>query len=86
VLDIVGGDTELLYYPSEIQNTNIIQVCRINFLHVNKTIFATFLVESESAIRPAYDNCSFNADHRNMTKFTGRADAGYGQVRGVLER
>jgi hypothetical protein len=27
-----------------------------------------------------------NADHRTMTKFTGRADAGYGQVRGVVER
>jgi hypothetical protein len=44
------------------------------------------IVERESAILPAYDNCSIDADHRNMTKFPGRADAGYGQVRGVLER
>jgi hypothetical protein len=44
------------------------------------------IVERESAILPGYDNCSINADHRTMTKFTGRADAGYGQVRGVLER
>jgi pimeloyl-ACP methyl ester carboxylesterase len=44
------------------------------------------VVEREAAILPAYDNCSINADHRTMTKFTGRADAGYGQVRGVLER
>jgi protein SERAC1 len=44
------------------------------------------IVESESAILAGYDNCSINADHRNMTKFTGSADAGYGQVRGVLKR
>jgi hypothetical protein len=44
------------------------------------------IVESESAKLAAYDNCSVNADHRNMTKFTGRTDAGYGQVRGVLKR
>lgn len=44
------------------------------------------IVERESAILPAYDSCSINADHRDMTKFTGRADSGYGQVRGVLER
>jgi len=44
------------------------------------------IVERESAILPAYDNCSIDANHRTMTKFTGRADAGYSQVRGVLER
>lgn len=44
------------------------------------------IVPSESAILAGYDNCSINADHRNMTKFSGRADAGYGQVRGVLRR
>jgi hypothetical protein len=44
------------------------------------------VVESESAILAGYDNCSINADHRNMTKFTGRADEGYGQVRAVLKR
>jgi len=44
------------------------------------------IVESESAILAGYDNCSINADHRNMTKFTGRADEGYGQVRAVLKR
>lgn len=35
---------------------------------------------------PAYDNCSINVDYCNMTKFTRRADLGYGQVGGVLER
>lgn len=44
------------------------------------------IVEIESAILAGFDNCSINADHRNMTKFTGRADAGYGQVRSILER
>ena len=44
------------------------------------------IVERESAILPGYDNCSIHADHRNMTRFTGRADEGYGQVRGVLQR
>jgi hypothetical protein len=44
------------------------------------------IVESESAILAGYDNCSINADHRNMTKFTGRADEGYGQVRALLKR
>ncbi|KAF2200063.1 hypothetical protein GQ43DRAFT_441917 [Delitschia confertaspora ATCC 74209] len=44
------------------------------------------IVGSESAIMAGYENCSINADHRNMTKFTGRADAGYGQVLGVLKR
>ncbi|KAH0562121.1 hypothetical protein GP486_003181 [Trichoglossum hirsutum] len=44
------------------------------------------IVETESAKLAAYDNCSINADHRNMTKFTGRADEGYGLIRGVLSR
>ncbi|KAF2177823.1 hypothetical protein K469DRAFT_696337 [Zopfia rhizophila CBS 207.26] len=44
------------------------------------------IVERESAILAGYDSCSINADHRNMTKFTGRADEGYGQVRAVLKR
>jgi hypothetical protein len=44
------------------------------------------IVGSESAISAEYDNCNINADHRNMTKFTGRADEGYGQVRAVLKR
>jgi protein SERAC1 len=58
--------------------------CFYEALKMNDTVGK--IVETESAILPAYDNCSINADHRNMTKFTGRADAGYGQVRGVLER
>ena len=44
------------------------------------------IVESWLAILPAYDSCSINADHRDMTKFTDRADAGYGQGHGVLSR
>lgn len=58
--------------------------CFYEALKMNDTVGK--IVERESAILPAYDNCSINADHRTMTKFTGRADAGYGQVRGVLER
>lgn len=58
--------------------------CFYEALKMNDTIGK--IVERESAILPAYENCSINADHRDMTKFTGRADAGYGQVRGVLER
>ncbi|KAF2205149.1 hypothetical protein GQ43DRAFT_453291 [Delitschia confertaspora ATCC 74209] len=44
------------------------------------------IVESESAIMAGYKICSINADHRNMTKFTGKTNAGYGQVRGILNR
>ena len=58
--------------------------CFYEALKMNDTVGK--IVERESAILPAYDNCSINADHRDMTKFTGRADAGYGQVRGVLGR
>lgn len=58
--------------------------CFYEALKMNDTIGK--IVERESAILPGYDNCSINADHRKMTKITGRADAGYGQVRGVLER
>lgn len=65
-------------------NINLKIYCFYEALKMNDTIGK--IVERESAILPAYDNCSINADHRTMTKFTGRADAGYGQVRGVLER
>jgi hypothetical protein len=58
--------------------------CFYEALKMNDTIGK--IVESESAKLAAYDNCSVNADHRDMTKFTGRTDAGYGQVRGVLNR
>jgi protein SERAC1 len=58
--------------------------CFYEALKMNDTVGK--IVERESAILPAYDNCSISADHRNITKFTRRADAGYGQVRGVLER
>jgi hypothetical protein len=44
------------------------------------------IVESWSAILPDYDSCNINADHRDMTKFPGRADAGYGQIYEVLSR
>jgi protein SERAC1 len=58
--------------------------CFYEALKMNDTIVK--IVESESAKLAAYGNCSINADHRNMTKSTGRSDAGYGQVRGVLKR
>lgn len=44
MLDVLAGDIELPYYPSEIQNIDIIHVCRINFLNVNRAVFATFLL------------------------------------------
>jgi len=65
-------------------DTNLKVYCFYEALKMNDTIGK--IVESESAKLAAYDNCSINADHRNMTKFTGRTDAGYGQVRGVLNR
>ncbi|KAF2267309.1 hypothetical protein CC78DRAFT_551989 [Lojkania enalia] len=43
------------------------------------------IVERESAILRTYDNCSINADHRDITKFAGKVDTGYGQVQGLLE-
>lgn len=67
-----------------LNNAKLKIYCFYEALKMNDTVGK--IVERESAILPAYDNCSINADHRTMTKFTGRADAGYGQVRGVLER
>ncbi|KAF2477229.1 uncharacterized protein BDR25DRAFT_276969 [Lindgomyces ingoldianus] len=58
--------------------------CFYEALKMNDTVGK--IVERESAILPAYENFSINANHRNMTKVTGRADVGYGQVRSVLER
>ncbi|KAF2787747.1 hypothetical protein K505DRAFT_379390 [Melanomma pulvis-pyrius CBS 109.77] len=58
--------------------------CFYEALKMNDTIGK--IVERESAVLPAFDNCSIDANHRTMTKFSGRADAGYGQVRGVLGR
>ena len=42
--DVSAEDIEVLYYSSEIQNIDIIQVCRINFLNANRALFATFLL------------------------------------------
>jgi protein SERAC1 len=58
--------------------------CFYEALKLNDTVGK--IVEDWSAILNGYDNTSINADHRNMTKFGGRADAGYGQVHGVLAR
>jgi len=44
------------------------------------------IVEDRSAIIHGYGSCSIHANHRNMTKFSGRSDVGYGQVLGVLKR
>lgn len=65
-------------------NSTLKIYCFYEALKMNDTIGK--IVGRESAILPGYDNCSLNADHRTMTKFTSRADPGYGQVRGVLER
>ena len=64
--------------------TKLMIFCFYEALKMNDTIGK--IVERESAILSGYDNCSIHADHRNMTRFTGRADEGYGQVRGVLQR
>jgi hypothetical protein len=50
--------------------------CFYEALKMNNTIGK--IVERESAILPAYNNCSINADYCTMTKFTRRADLGYG--------
>ena len=63
---------------------NLKVYCFYEALKMNDTVGK--IVESECAKLAAYDNCSANADHRNMTKFNGSTDAGYGQVRGVLNR
>jgi pimeloyl-ACP methyl ester carboxylesterase len=44
------------------------------------------IVEDWSAVLRGYDSCSIHANHRDMTKFSGRSDVGYGQVLGVLKR
>ncbi|CAG8890161.1 unnamed protein product [Penicillium egyptiacum] len=42
------------------------------------------IVEEHSAVLRGYENCSINADHCNMTKFSGHADGGYGLVRSII--
>jgi pimeloyl-ACP methyl ester carboxylesterase len=84
------GSSDLLRTEEDFQHTlrrddvKLMIYCFYEALKMNDIIGK--VVEREAAILHGYDNCSINADHRTMTKFTGRADAGYGQVRGVLER
>ncbi|KAJ5964901.1 uncharacterized protein N7479_004777 [Penicillium vulpinum] len=42
------------------------------------------IVEEHSAILLGYENGSIDADHYNMTKFSGHADASYGLVRSII--
>ncbi|CAP99847.1 Pc22g25590 [Penicillium rubens Wisconsin 54-1255] len=42
------------------------------------------IVEENSAVLRGYENCSIDADHCNMTKFSGHADGGYGLVRSII--
>ncbi|KAJ6180043.1 hypothetical protein N7519_010504 [Penicillium mononematosum] len=42
------------------------------------------IVEENSAVLRGYENCSIDADHYNMTKFSGHADGGYGLVRSII--
>ena len=42
------------------------------------------IVEENSAVLRGYKNCSIDADHCNMTKFSGHADGGYGLVRSII--
>ena len=78
-----GPSTFSLSFSSR-DDINLKVFCRYEALKMDDTIGR--IVESESAKLAAYDNCSINADHRNMTKFTDRTDTGYGQVRGLLVR
>lgn len=48
--------------------------------------FVGKIVEDNSAILPGYENCSIHSDHRNMTKFASKTDAGYASLLGVLTR
>lgn len=48
--------------------------------------FVGKIVGDQSAILLGYDNCSIHSDHRNMTKFAGKTDAGYVSLLGVLTR
>jgi hypothetical protein len=52
VLDVFAGYIELPYHLSEIENIDVIQVCRINFLNVNRGVFMTFLLPIARANRP----------------------------------
>ena len=42
------------------------------------------IVPSHSAILSAYQNKSIHGNHMDMTKFTGRNDAGYDSVKGQI--
>ncbi|CAG7984056.1 unnamed protein product [Penicillium nalgiovense] len=42
------------------------------------------IVEENSAVLRGYENGSIDADHCNMTKFSGHADGGYGLVRSII--
>lgn len=66
------------------ENVKLKVFCFYEALKMNDTVGK--IGENWSAILSAYDSCSINADHRDMTKFNGRTDAGYGQVRGILSR
>jgi hypothetical protein len=44
------------------------------------------IVEEHSAVLRGYENCSINADHSNMTKFSGKADGNYDLVRSIIVR
>jgi protein SERAC1 len=62
----------------------VISRCFYEALKTNDAV--SKIVESKSVKLAAYDNYSMNIDHRNMTKSTGRTEAGYGQVRDILNR
>jgi pimeloyl-ACP methyl ester carboxylesterase len=66
------------------QNINLKIFCFFEELKMNDMIGK--IVEDRSAIMRGYDSCSIHADHRNMTRFSGRSDAGYRQVLGLLQR
>jgi len=43
MLNVFAGDTELPNHPSKVQNIDIIQVCRIDLLDINRAVFTAFL-------------------------------------------
>jgi hypothetical protein len=69
VFDIFEGGIKLSYYPSKIQNTDVIQVCRIDFLNVNRAVFATFLLPVARVNRPVNDMLSVIKDRYEATRY-----------------
>lgn len=80
-LERVGEDFENMIRRKDVKLSIF---CFYEELKINDAVGK--IVESPSAILNGYGNCSIHADYRNMTKFSGRSDAGYGHICGKLSR